>query len=88
MIRVTVELVSAVDPARNRILGIAEIANVGGDRERADYDVRLSKWAPRQADTWCRGRLRGFRRLALGPWDLLYRALAVVVGDRNPEARW
>jgi hypothetical protein len=88
MIRVTVELVSAVAPDRNRILGVAEISNVGGDQRLADYEIRLRKWAPSGGQTWRRGTLHGFPRLARGPWDLLYRALAVVVGDQNPEVRW
>jgi hypothetical protein len=46
MIRVTVELVSAVSPSRNRVLGIAEIAN-NGERtvatggQQGDYLVKL-----------------------------------------------
>jgi len=83
MIRVTLELLSAIDPRRSRVLGIAEISNVRGDRARADYSIRLSKWAPKLEETWKRGEVRGFDRLRLGPWDLLLRGLASLVGERN-----
>lgn len=83
MIRVTVELISAVDESRSRVLGIAEIANVGGDAERGDYDVRLSKWAPKTAQTWKKGTVTGFDRVNRGAWDLLFLALRACVGTRN-----
>lgn len=98
MIRVTVELVSAIDPSRDRILGIGTITNVGlseGRKTFADYSVVLSMREPRQLCTWRHRRLtldedvykgivEGFPREKLGAWDLLFRALRAVVGDRNP----
>jgi hypothetical protein len=87
MIRITVELVSAISPKRNRVLGIAEIANVGGDLERGDYSVSLSKWAPKTDQTWKRGKVRNFDRQDRGAWDLLFLALRACVGSRNPEKR-
>ena len=79
MIRVTVELVSAIDPSRSRLLGIAEIANdvkttaeTGGlfgsynvrvadpEAPLEDFIVRLSKWAPKERETWKRGRVEKF----------------------------
>jgi len=83
MIRVTVELISAISPDRNRVLGIAEIANESGDELHADYSVRLSKWAPKTGETWKRGEVRGFDKVHRGAWDLLYLALRACVGDRN-----
>lgn len=85
MIRVTVELVSAISPSRSRVLGVAEISNdATGTPEIGNYNVRLSKWAPKTAETWKRGRVIGFRRRVRGPWDLLFLALRNTVGGRNP----
>lgn len=83
MIRVTVELISAISPDRNEILGVAEIANVGGSRTRGHYSVRLSKRGKAVAQTWRTGEVRGFPRLRLGGWDLLFLALRACVGSRN-----
>lgn len=88
MIRVTVELVSAIHPSRSKVLGIAEIANDGGESvatngDKGSYDVALSKWAPKTSQTWKRGRVEGFDRKHRGPWDLLYLALRSCVGYRN-----
>lgn len=57
MIRVTVELVSAIDPSRDRLLGVAHIANTGTlTGAGCNYKVALSKWAPRTRETWKQGR--------------------------------
>ncbi len=101
MIRVTVELVSARDPARDRLLGVAHIANTGrGEHGRFTYDVALSKWAPKERETWktartviadeqlqrdqMHGEVVAFDNVKRGAWDLLYLALRAVVGSRNP----
>jgi hypothetical protein len=87
MIRVTVELISAISPDRNEILGIAEIANTGGSRTRGNYSVRLSKRGKQTAQTWRVGEVREFPRLRLGGWDLLYQAHKACVGDRQGSRR-
>lgn len=64
MIRVTLELVSAIDPSRDRLLGIAHIANTGRAAPHAapgsskyTYEVWLSKNLPgRTKELWRRGR--------------------------------
>lgn len=85
MIRVTVELVLAISPDRSRLLGIAEIANDGtGTEEIGNYTASLSKWAPKERETWKSGEVKGFDRKARGTWDLLYLALKKIVGSRNP----
>ncbi len=88
MIRVTVELVSAISPDRSKVLGVAEITNdgelsnqTGGNK--GGYDIRLSKWAPKLKETWKRGRVENFDRQKRGSWDLLYLALRNIVGYRN-----
>lgn len=52
-------------------------------RPLPNYTVRLSKWAPREAETWKRGKVTRFNRRTRGPWDLVYLALRAVVGGRN-----
>lgn len=88
MIKVTVELVSAIHPSRSRILGVAEISNDGQqtlftDGDEGNYNYRLSKFAPRLNQDWRRGRISGFDRVKRGPWDLLYQILRDAVADRN-----
>jgi len=90
MIRITVELVSAIDPSRNKVLGVAEIANdgktsAGTKGALGSYTVRLSKWAPKLNQTWKTCRVEGFDRKNRGSWDLLYLALKNIVGRRNGE---
>lgn len=89
MIRVTVELVSAVDPSRSRVLGVATISNdvvesVATHGALGSYRATFSKWAPKTDETWKKGRVEGFDRRARGAWDLLYLALRSAVGKRNP----
>ena len=86
MIRVTIELVSAVAPDRSRVLRIAEIANVAHvEGDIYAYNYRLSKWAPKLAETWRGGRVAHFNRKRHGPWDLLYSVLQQAVGKRRPQ---
>lgn len=83
MLRITIELLPFGSEARKRHLGTMEISNDGtGDLEIGNYDVRLSKWG-RPGQTWRRGRVEGFPRRRLGPYDLLYRALLATVSERN-----
>ncbi len=98
MIRVTVELVSAVSSTRDKLLGIAYIGR--HKTKPGEYTVWLSKWAPRESQQWKAGRLGmtndqldgdvlrgsivGFDNVKRGAWDLLFLALRAVVGSRNP----
>lgn len=87
-IKVTVELISAIDPKRSKVLGVALITNDGirttEDHGHGAYDVTLSKWAPKLNQVWKRAKVPEFDRVKRGPWDLLYLALRACVGDRNP----
>jgi hypothetical protein len=56
LIKITVELVSANGRERDRLLGIGLISNIGGDAQRGNYDVWLSKWAPRERQAWKTGQ--------------------------------
>jgi hypothetical protein len=83
MVRVTVELVRKGDPNNVRLLGVMEIANVGGTEDVGDYSVRLST-AGDARRTWRQGIVRGFPRKRLLGWDLLYRALkSCGLAERN-----
>lgn len=57
MIRITVELISANGEHRDRVLGVGQIVNVGGNMFRGNYRVRLSKMQPKQHEDWKTGRL-------------------------------
>lgn len=86
MIRVTIELLPYGFEHNKRTLGIINIANDGsGDQDTGNYNVSLSKEPPiaKTRGIWKRGRVEGFPRLVLGPYDLLYRALKACVGSRN-----
>lgn len=88
MIRVTVELISAISPSRNRVLGIATISNDGHkftetNGVRSDYDVEINQAGQHFDQIWKRTRVLDFPRKRLGAWDLLYRALKDIVGKRN-----
>jgi hypothetical protein len=88
MIVCNLEMWPGGDESRAYSLGVIEIANVGGTMTRGDYAVKLSK-SPRlakRAGNWKKGAVQNFPRQRLGAYDLLLRALATVIGDRNPEA--
>ena len=97
MIRVTVDLVSAISPDRSKVLGIAEIAldprqATETKGKKGSYSVKLSKWAPKLSQTWKKGDfeyeagvVENFDRIKRGSWDLLYLALKNVVGFRNKD---
>lgn len=101
MIRITVELISARGRQYDRLLGVGEISNLGdsADPRLGNYRVWLSKMAPKERQAWKDGRVTldprdverfegevlTFDREKRGCWDLLYRALAVLVGNRNVQ---
>ena len=72
MIRVTVELISAVDPSRDRPLGVMEIANDGrGSKTVCDYEVKVRGPAGRVAAV---GRVLRYRRQRDPIWNLVRKA--------------
>lgn len=87
MLVIRIELWSAITGQRREI-GTVTIANVGGTKTRGNYEVKLFKNLRDAAKKaiWKKGVVEGFPRLRLGPYDLLLRALAAMVGGRNPEA--
>lgn len=96
MIKITVELISAVDPSRNTILGIGTIVNTGGNAAFGNYKATLGKMAPKESEAWRAGTLtfgdatdvmegdvESFDRQRRGCWDLIYLTLKGLVGARN-----
>lgn len=86
MLYIRIEMWPRGNKAASRVLGEAEIANVGGTQEVGDYVVRLIKWGSKQ--TWRTGEVKNFPRRHLGPWDLLFRSLGSVIQDRNKAVHW
>lgn len=84
MILVTVELISARTGKRST-LGTAKICNdvrrtIQTTGVLGDYTCEFRDKAGRP---WRQARVEKFPRKRLLAWDLLYRALAAVVGSRN-----
>lgn len=80
MLVVKVEIWPYGDQLKARTLGTAKIANDGsGDECTGNYNVVLSN----AVRVWKRGRVEGFPRKRLNAWDLLCRALANLLADRN-----
>lgn len=88
MIRCTIELIPGGDERseRRRVVGVVEIGNDGSSTNPhvGNYNVRLDRSLVGKPGVWRTGHVDGFPRVRLGPYDLLYRALAETVGDRNP----
>ena len=86
MIKVTVELISALDGSKKH-LGTAHISNTGEfgrDNPRGNYKVELFTGGKgKRTRLWKSRRVEGFQRKKLLAWDLLYRALNCTVGGRN-----
>jgi len=81
MLVVKIELHSAVT-GKVTTLATGTIANTGtGTPASGDYRIELRDAAGRK---WKSGAVIGFPRKRLLAWDLLYRALRKLVGDRNP----
>lgn len=83
MMVVKVELWIHGDSTRIRPLGRALISldPKTATPNYGDYAVVLTKFDDNKV--WKIGTVKGHNRKRRGPWDLLYRALKSIVGDRN-----
>lgn len=86
MIRVTVELISAISPARNRVLGVMHIANDGvtsreTDGKRGSYNFIIR--GKRKDRVLREGRVEDYPRKSALIWVLLHRALNVAFGKKE-----
>jgi hypothetical protein len=81
MLVVRIELWPHGDVTRRKTLATGFIANTGtGTPARGNYRVVLKDALGRP---WRRGTVEGFPRKRLLAWDLLFRALGNLVGERN-----
>ena len=84
MLRITIELVPLGIESRAKVIATGTIANTGtGSPTCGDYRIELRDAAGRK---WKRGHIEDFPRKRLLAWDLLYRALTELVGNRNPSS--
>jgi len=91
MMLIKIELLPGGDASKRRTLGEIRIVNDGsGSLDVGNYDVTLMKSEEyaKSPGVWKRGRVVGFPRRALGPYDLLFRALAKCVALRNQPGRF
>jgi hypothetical protein len=90
MIVIRIELWPRGDKEKAQLLGEIEITNDGtGTVQIGNYNTKLYKWSKgrtKRGGIWKQGKVTGFPRLKLGPYDLLLRALLAVVGKRNARA--
>ncbi len=81
MLRVTIELLPGGHEHRKRTLATGTITNLGtGSPTQGNYFVELRDKAGRM---WRYGTVNNFPRKRLLAWDLLFRALSSLVGDRT-----
>lgn len=99
MIVVKVELWPRGNPEGAKLLGTAKISNIGGSLTKGDYDCilcdsieipeeaieayKLLFYAKNGKRVWKECTVEKFPRKNLLVWDLIYRALRSMIGDRN-----
>lgn len=82
MIKVTLELFPHGFSCGRKLLGSAVISNtLASTPTKGSYDAVFANKAGRP---WKTCKVSGFPRKKLLAWDLLYRCLKEVAGDRNP----
>lgn len=86
MVVIRAELWKKGNPEDKVLLGVAYIKNNGFGSEInqniGDYYVEITK-KNSETHIFKQGKVLNFPRKKLGVWDLLYRALKEIVGDRN-----
>lgn len=90
MIRITVDLVSAIHPSRSRRLGVMHIINDGtGSKTRCDYMASL---VDKRGRAYRTAKVHGHPRLAVSMWQLVAKALRglvdidVLVTDKGDDS--
>jgi len=86
MVKVIIELDSAISAARDCLLGKIEIANdaatsVATNGKLGSYNCKLYQRGGKKI--WKEVKVKDFDRKKLGAYDLLYLALKEAVGNRN-----
>lgn len=83
MLVVTIEIWPLGNEENKRHLGTAKIWNTGtGTMTRGNYKATLSQ-IKRPNCVWRSGNVKDFPRKRLGAWDLMFRALRNIIGERN-----
>ena len=80
MIRITVELVSAIHPSRNKVLGVAEIMNNGIETretggKKGTYMAKFTNKRINMAKPWRQSIVRHYPSKSYSVWVLIQRAL-------------
>jgi hypothetical protein len=88
MIRITIEMVPLGNEKRAYVMAQGLIHNDGrGTCARGNYFASISRVAHGRTlvggGWWKEVKIKDFPRTRLGVWDLLYRSLRELVGDRN-----
>lgn len=83
MIKITVEMCPGGDETKSRHLGTAKIWNdATGNISKGNYRFWFSRRGQPKS-VWKEGRIEGFPRKRLLMWDLLFRCLKDIIGQRN-----
>lgn len=84
MIKITIELVSAIHPSRSKVLGVAKITNDGtGSNTKGNYKYEFSKSGKSIKQIWKSGEIKNFNRKRFLGWDLLYLCLKDCLSKRH-----
>ena len=92
MVVVKIELWPFGSPDNKRELGRMYIANIGGDRERGDYQVAVCRKGttevpdpilPGGRKPTRQGQVTNYPRISLPVWSLISRALKVCFPEEN-----
>lgn len=89
MIRITIEMVPLGNEKRAYVMARGIIGNdSSGSVARGSYNAAISRVSHRRplntGGWWKIAKIEDFPRTRLSVWDLLYRALRELVGERNP----
>lgn len=87
MVYVKIELWPRGSQKDAKVLAEMNISNIGGTAEVGIYDVVISKMGGMARGVWRRGRVEGHKRKTHGGADLLFRALAQLLGQRNRDVQ-
>jgi len=89
MLMIEIYMLPGGDKSKKHLIGGGVISNKGSSKKEStgNYEFQLIKVKGRNgaksSGVWKRGEIKGFPRLRLGPWDLLFRCLKTVLEGRN-----
>jgi len=83
VIRVTLEIVPFGIESLKKTIGKAKIINDGTGTQAVGNYKAINTTPNERMRVWEKGVVKGFPRLDMSIWDLVYLALRDVVGERN-----